>query len=177
MLRTSFWMRSSFMGLLDLSEEPWVLMFWPSACCLEDSPLACSCHILAAARLSAIHIGSIVKRCSKLGIWKIYHCAGEVSRPGDGLSCFSTWNVVQRAESGGVDFECGLGTPRKLNDVRASAATFRIACRAPFIYPWRRRRVTILRHQLPQHHSQDSKAVLEHARLQTWRHQTSRARW
>ena len=42
MLRTSFWIRSSFIGFEDLSAAPWVLTFWPSACCVELSPLACN---------------------------------------------------------------------------------------------------------------------------------------
>ena len=53
------------MGLLDLSAPPSVLTFWPSACCLEDSPLACIRWILAAAHLSAIRVVFIVQRCCR----------------------------------------------------------------------------------------------------------------
>ena len=65
------------------------------------------------------------------GVGKTYHCASEVSRPGDGLNVLQYMEcsrVVWKAEV--IDFECGLGTPRNSKDVRAPAATFRIACRA-----------------------------------------------
>lgn len=58
-----------------------------------------------------------------------YHCAGDVSRPGDGLSVVSDKRVQSsRVQAEVVDFECGLGDAKKFKKVRASreAATFRV---------------------------------------------------